>query len=430
MFLYNLLAWLLLPLAFVKLWWRGRKDPGYRQRWRERLTLSFPKFNKPVIWFHAVSVGETIAARPLIEALLSQYGDSHQVLLTNGTLNGSRCTQKLFGDRVQHCYLPYDVLALVKRFVTHIQPCLAMLMETEVWPNMMKVLNSHHIPVLLVNARLSDKSQRAYSRLAGFFKPVFASFSAIAAQAASDAARFVTVGADPLKVHVVGNVKFNLQVSDEVLTKAREWRDCLPHEKVWLAASTHEGEEELIFDAFQRVSQVLPQLRLWIAPRHPERGAAVIKQAEKYGLTVMRRSQMQAADLTGLAASTVMMIDSIGELLSFYAVADVAFVGGSLITRGGHNILEPAAVGTPIMVGPSMYNFATIFDQFQAAQALMLVQNSDDMVAQLTQLLRDPAYGAAVSQRASACFLAEQQALAAHMALIAPYLACQRTENR
>lgn len=422
MWIYNSVAWVLVPLAFIKLWWRGRHDTAYRQRWSERVARDLPAFTRPVIWFHAVSVGETIAAQPFVEALLTQYGTTHQVLLTNSTVNGSRCTEKLFGQRVQHCYLPYDAYGLTRRFLNHVKPCVVMLMETEVWPNMAHLLQARHIPLILVNARLSAKSARGYQRLAWLFTPVFASFAHIAAQALADAQRFIDTGAQRSHVSVAGNLKFNLHVSDDILQKAQVWREYLPTQKVFLAASTHEGEEVIVLDAFIQARLTQPELRLWLAPRHPERREQVTQMVEKYGLTVVRRSQLTPAQLPALTPDTIVLIDTIGELVSFYALADVCLVGGSLGKRGGHNILEPAAVGTPILTGPSMYNFATIFAQFSEAQALRVVTDKDTLAAQLQDVLSQPAVATELADRARQCFMAEQQALPAHMAIVAPYL--------
>lgn len=420
--LYQAVTGLMVPLAFIKLWWRGRQDKAYRMRWSERLARNLPVLTQPVIWFHAVSVGETIAAKPLIEALLARYGATHQLLITNGTVNGSRCTEKLFADRVRHCYLPYDAYGLMQRFFDHVKPVLGMVMETEVWPNMARVLQARNIPLILVNGRLSAKSAKGYQRLAGLFKPVFASFAHIAAQAPADAERFIESGALRERVSVAGNLKFNLDVSDDVLQKAQAWRDVLPTQKIFLAASTHEGEEVIVLDAFVKARETMSELRLWLAPRHPERREAVTQLAEKYGLTVVLRSQLKPEQLPELAANTVVVIDTIGELVSFYALADVCLVAGSFGKRGGHNILEPAAVGTPILTGPGMYNFATIYEQFTQAQALRVVTDKDSLAWQLQDVLSDPNVAAGLSERARQCFMAEQQALPAHMAILAPYL--------
>lgn len=422
LFLYRVLTLILWPLAFVKLWWRGRQDKAYRQRWSERIAWRLPTFHKPVIWLHVVSVGETIAAKPLIEALLTRYGDSYELLITNSTVTGSACTQRLFKDRVQHCYLPYDVVFFSERFVHRVKPALALMMETEVWPNVVLALSKRRIPLLLVNARLSEKSLRAYRRFAAFFKPIFQGFSAIAAQAEADAERFRQLSALPQRVHVAGNLKFNLDVKADVWTQAQQWRAGLNQEKIWLAASTHEGEEEMVLHAYQTVSAEYPQLRLWLAPRHPNRVDSIEQLIKKYGFQVVKRSHLTPQQVPTLTAQQVVLIDTLGELLCFYAVADLALVGGSLIARGGHNILEPAAVETPIITGPSMYNFATILAQFQAANALWVAEDTAALIPYLRQWLSDPAAATAMAQRAKHCFLAEQQALTKHMALIEQYL--------
>lgn len=416
--LYHLVTVLLVPLAFIKLAWRSRKHADYRERWGERIAWRMPHFSKPVIWLHAVSVGETIAAKPLIEALLAQYGADYEILITNGTVTGSACSQRLFGARIKHCYLPYDMQVLTSRFVSQVKPVLAMMMETEVWPNLQKTLSAQKIPTLLVNARLSAKSERAYLRLAGFFQPVFAGFACIAAQAPEDATRFKRVGASNVKV--VGNLKYNVQVPEDIHAQAAPFRQLCPGQKIWLAASTHEGEETLILAAFAVLQRQFPDLRLWLAPRHPDRCGQVAKMALATQASVCLRSQLTAASV--VPGDAVVIIDTLGELLLFYAMADFTFVGGSLIIRGGHNILEPAAVGTPIMTGPNMYNFATITEQFNQAGAMLTVNNTEEIVQAVTRLLTESELATNLSERATACFLAEQQALNAHMQIIQSFL--------
>ncbi len=417
---YSLLAIILIPCALIKLWWRGRNDIGYRQRWAERLAIQFPSFSKPVIWFHAVSVGETIAAKPLLEALLDRYGANYELLITNGTLTGSRCSQALFAHRVKHCYLPYDGGLLSRRFIKNVKPILAMMMETEVWPSILDALYQANIPTLLINARLSAKSARAYQRFGVFFKPLFAGFSCIAAQASADAARFIAVGADAKCVKIAGNIKFNVDVPAELRAKAQQWRQALAPQMIWLAASTHEGEEAVILKVYQQLRGEFPNLRLWLAPRHPARCEQIAQLALGVTNTVVLRSALD--DITALSNDAILIIDTLGELLFFYAVADIALVGGSLGTRGGHNILEPAAVGTLIMTGPNMHNFATIFEQFKVADALVVVHDEATMVAELTRLLKQPELCQAMRERATRCFLSEQQALATHLAIIDNYL--------
>ena len=418
--LYQLLTYLLVPCALVKLWWRGRADSAYRARWAERLALRLPHFTKPVIWLHAVSVGETIAVRPLVDALLARYGSTHEILITNGTVNGSRCTLKQWGTSVVHCYLPYDVGFLSSRFVKRVKPVLAMMMETEVWPNVLRALYRHNIPTLLINARLSERSQKAYARAASFFKPIFAGFSCIAAQAPTDGERFISLGAEPACVKIAGNLKFNVDVPAELKATAEKWRMSWQHKFIWLAASTHPGEEELILAAYARLKPHFPQLCLWIAPRHPERCDTVVKLASSFSSAVHLRSTINEAAV--LAEDAIVVIDTLGELLLFYALADMALVGGSFGERGGHNILEPAAVGTAIMTGPGMYNFAAIFEQFKTAEALMVVEDSEAMVAGMTRVLTEVDFSRTLQEHATACFLAKQQALANHLAIIDNYL--------
>jgi 3-deoxy-D-manno-octulosonic-acid transferase len=354
---YNLLLWLFLPLIVVRLAYRGLRNRAYWQRIPERFGFVQRLSDASVIWIHAVSVGEARAAAPLVRALADRYPEA-RILVTTMTPTGSATVTSLFGDRVAHCYVPYDYPFAVRRFLRRARPRVALIMETELWPNLFRACRARGIPLLVSNARLSEGSMRRYLRVASLARATVQLVNVVAAQSAADARRFEAIGADPARVAVTGSIKFELALPASLFESAQVLRADWGRERpVWIAASTHEGEEEFMLAAFKTLQRRWPTLLLVLVPRHPERFAAVVKLARRDGFNVAQRSQ-QAAVLD--ASVEVLIGDTMGELQLFFAAGDVAFVGGSLVATGGHNLLEPAAVGVPTVFGPHMFNFAEI----------------------------------------------------------------------
>jgi 3-deoxy-D-manno-octulosonic-acid transferase len=406
--LYTGLLYLLLPLALLRLYWRGRRDPGHRQRWRERLGWIAPLPEPGCLWLHAVSVGETRAALPLIRAL--RDADPHRsILVTTTTLTGSRQVQEALGDQVQHVYAPYDLPGAVRRFLHRTQPRLAIIMETELWPNLLHQCVAAGIPTLIANARLSERSMRGYARISWLTQPMLYDLTLIAAQSEADAERFRALGAP--RVAVTGNLKYDLALPDELPEQGRQLRRERFGENrpVWIAASTHLGEDVQVLDAFARLRESWPELLLLLVPRHPEWFDGVAELCRQRGFSVTRRSTGQSCP----AETAVFLGDSMGELLQFYAAADLAFVGGSLVPTGGHNVLEPALLGLPTLFGPHMFNFTEAGERLLRAGAAWPVGSAAELAAAVNRLLADPALSRDAGQRGRAVVERHRGALAA-----------------
>ncbi len=383
--LYTALLYLLLPLVLLRLLWRSLRDPGYRRRWRERLgRVPWPPLESS-LWIHAVSVGEVQAAQPLIRWLCRRYPELPKVITTT-TPTGSRRVRELFGDQVRHVYLPYDIPRFLARFLDATRPRLALMIETEIWPNLLDACERRGLPCILANARLSERSARGYGRFGAFTRDTLRRFAVIAAQGGSDAERFVALGADPDRVQVTGSIKFDLHLPaslhEEAQVLRRLWGSDRP---VWVAASTHEGEDEPLLDAHQRVLAQLPGALLVLVPRHPERFARVGALVEKRGLRLVTRSGGRPCG----PDTQVFLGDSMGELPTFLAAADAAFVGGSLVEHGGHNLLEPAALGIPVAFGPHVFNFAEISRMLVQQEAALEVRDGEELARVLTGWLQD-----------------------------------------
>ncbi|HEX5341309.1 MAG TPA: 3-deoxy-D-manno-octulosonic acid transferase, partial [Duganella sp.] len=350
---YSLMWWLALPLVLTRLWLRGRKEPGYRQHWAERLGFygrAAAPAAGPTLWVHAVSVGETRAAEPLVDALLAEYPQS-RIILTHMTPTGRATGKALFarhGERLLQSYLPYDTGSMVSRFIRHFQPSVCILMETEVWPNLIAVCNARKVPVVLANARLSERSLRKATRLGSLLLNAARGISLVAAQTEADAQRVRSLGVQ--RVEITGSIKFDVVVPEAALAIGAALRAAIGQRPVLLCASTREGEEELILQAFENARAMLPaDVLLLIVPRHPQRFDEVEKMIAARGLKEQRRS---ALPLDGsVLQAEVLLGDSMGEMFAYYAACDVAFVGGSLMPLGGQNLIEPAALGKPILIG-------------------------------------------------------------------------------
>lgn len=384
--LYSLLFYLLTPLIVIRLLWRGYRAPAYLHRWAERFGFTPSLAGKAVIWVHAVSVGEVQASLPLVKALLSHY-PNYKVLLTTMTPTGSAQVQKSLGNQVAHCYLPYDLPAAVNRFLQRIQPQFGIILETELWPNLLYQCQRRKIPVVLANARLSERSAQGYSRLGALSRDMLSSLILIAAQGIADGERFIALGALPERVHVIGNLKFELKFPADLQTQGvalrRQWGEQRP---IWIAASTHEGEEEQILAAFKQAQLAYPAILLVLVPRHPERFSRVQYLCQRQGFTTQRRSEQQACD----PVTEIFIGDSMGELPLFFAASDVAFLGGSLVPVGGHNPLEPAALGRAVILGPHTFNFTEINQQLLKAGAATQIQTTQELGQAVLRYLNEP----------------------------------------
>lgn len=383
---YTILLYLLAPVVLLRLAWRGIRSPAYLRRWKERFGFIEPALGERVIWLHAVSVGEVQAAEPLIRRLLEDYSD-YSLLITTVTPTGSARVLELFGDEVAHVYAPYDLPGTVTRFLDRVQPHLAIVMETELWPNLFHACSHAGVPLLLVNARLSEKSLRRYRRVAGLVRQTLQQVTMIAAQTDADAERFRRLGAHADRVIVSGNLKFDQGLPADIRVRATAMRnDWGVDRPVWIAASTHEGEDELLLDVQRRLRKSLENPLLVIVPRHPERFERVADACRKHGLvTVLRSERRSCSDRV-----QVFVGDSMGELMLFYAAGDVAFVGGSLVPHGGHNMLEPAAMGLPVVSGPHVFNFALIAELLTAAGACEIVHGPAELAKVVGRWLQDP----------------------------------------
>lgn len=423
---YSLAWWLALPLVLLRLWRRGAKEHGYRQHWAERLGFYGPPLAGPrILWLHAVSVGETRAAQPLIDALLAAYPD-HTILLTHMTPTGRAAGGALFaqhGARVVQSYLPYDTGWMVRRFLRHFRPRVCVLMETEVWPNLVAQCVAQQVPVALVNARLSARSLRKAHRFSTLMMQAARGLSCVAAQTGADAARLRQLGA--ADVQVTGSIKFDVTPPPAALAAGRALRARIGARPVLLCASTREGEEALILDAFAAASAALPaDALLLIVPRHPQRFDQVAHLIEAHGLTLQRRSRWGVGPEAGVLAPEVRVLlgDSMGEMFVYYAASDVAFIGGSLLPLGGQNLIEACALGKPVLIGPHTFNFGAVTEQAIAAGAAQRVTNAADMLRQARALLCNAAAMAAGGGHAQAFALQHRGATERTMDLLQPLL--------
>lgn len=420
-FLYTLTMYLLTPVILYRLAARGLKYRRYFSRWRERFGFFPDPGLRNSIWVHAVSVGEVNAALPMIEALMRAYADAPFVV-TTVTPTGSERVQKLFGDRVFHVYLPYDLPASVKRFIDRVQPRLAVIMETEIWPNLFITCRERGIPIVVTNARLSERSLRGYGPVRPLARRAIRCASFVAAQSPTDAERLRTLGAAVTRLAVVGNLKFDMEVpaslTETGVALRESWGTRRP---VWIAASTHEGEEMPVLKAHTAVLQRFPDALLLIVPRHPERFRAVAAACRSLGFATRTRSEDVSAD----ERCQCFVVDTMGELLHFYAAADIAFVGGSLEPIGGHNVLEPAALGRPVIVGPYTFNTEEVTDSLIAAHAVRRIGNAEELGATVIRLLANDGERDAMSEAAHAVLARERGAVERTLRIVGQVLANQ-----
>jgi len=396
-FIYSLVFCLLLPVILVRLMIRARKAPAYGERWLERFGIFKVKKSKAVgtelqkkdaIWFHTVSVGEFIAAIPLIEQVMAAY-PNRPIVITTTTPTGSDQVKKRFanelGKRLTHVYLPYDLPWFLSAFLRRVKPQLLIILETELWPNLIHSCNKYGTRVLVANARLSEKSAKGYGKLAKLSAQMLANIDCLAVQNATDGQRFLDLGLKASNMEVTGSIKFDLTIKDELIAQGQAWREQWgAQRKVVIVASTHQGEDEIALTAFQALLSTDPSALLVVVPRHPERFDNVAQLIEAQGLQLARRSQ--ASQLN--SQTQVLLVDTMGELMQFLAASDVCIMGGSYVENGGHNPLEPAALSVPILMGPSQFNFLLICQQLEQAGGLQTVA-AEQLAASLTQWLQD-----------------------------------------
>jgi 3-deoxy-D-manno-octulosonic-acid transferase len=411
---YSVAWWLGLPLAAAYLLWRSARQPAYRQGWAHRFGLAYPPTaDGPLIWIHAVSVGETMAARPIVERLLAAC-PGHRILLTHMTPTGFETGERLFGGRVERCLLPYDVPFAIGRFLRHYRPTLGILVETELWPNLVAGAEAADVPVALVNARLSERSLRKARRIRALVEPALGRLAVVCAQTEGDAARLAALGRDAV---VVGNMKFDLDADATLVERGRTWRpDGRP---VVLAASTRDGEEAAILDAWPDTDALLA-----IVPRHPQRFDEVHRtMARRFGARLARRS---TGGTDGPGASSdgcdALLGDSMGEMYAYYAMADVAILGGSLAPFGGQNLIEACAVGVPVVIGPHTYNFADAAERAIDAGAAIRVGDAKAAIAAALAIAGDPARRDRMRESALSFAAAHRGATARTVARLAPLL--------
>ena len=390
--IYALAWYLALPFVLVRLAWRNRRQRGYLDHLGERFGSYRPRRDGPYIWIHAVSLGETRAAAPLVEALRARY-PSHHMLVTHMTPTGRAASRDTFGDSVERAWLPYDVGFAVRGFLAHYQPAFGVLLETEIWPRLLQEGVKRGIPIVLANGRMSRRSALRYARVPSLTRWAMSNLRGIAAQTEDDARRFARLGGR--SPAVLGNVKFDLSVPDEMLERGREFRSRIGQRMVWLAGSTREGEEMLLLDAFFG-STAGPEVLFAIVPRHPQRFDEVASLAESKGFKVARRSDEAPID----AATRVLVGDSIGEMLAYYAAADIVIMGGSLLDFGGQNLIEACAVGRPVIVGPHTYNFSEASKGAIAAGAALRVRDSYEAMQAAALLASDTARREAMGKKA------------------------------
>ncbi len=379
--LYSLLCYLIFPIILLRLLWRSRHNKSIREHWQQRfgfVTLS----QSPRLWVHAVSVGETIAAKPLVDALLTDY-PNYNLLISNTTATGFQTSQRLFGDRVEHCYFPYDINSAVTRFLNRTKPALLIIMETEIWPNLLHQCHERNIPVLIANARLSQRSTKGYARILPLIKSTLNCVTTIACRSALDVDNFKKLGAMPKQLEIAGNIKFDVFTEPQINPDSALKKQLGTTRNIWVAASTHSGEDEIILDCYRQLKVLHPELILVLVPRHPERFESVFKLCEGSDFICQRRSAQQPFTKD----CEIILGDSMGEMTYWYASADIVFLGGSMVETGGHNPLEATIYGVPVVSGPAIFNFHDVYELLCDAGIAWISQNPKTLLNKLQELL-------------------------------------------
>ncbi len=416
-FLYNLLSYVaLIPYAGLFVF-RSIVNRAYRQNLAQRFGFAYPTIDAS-IWVHAVSVGEVQAALPLIRTLKERY-PRKRLLVTTVTPTGAMRVKAAFGDSVEHSYIPFELPFAIKRFFSAVNPKAALIMETEIWPNLYRACDDREIPLILVSARISPRSVPGYKRLLPLIRETLSYGIIIAAQSQSDAERFLALGANPERTSVMGNIKFDVDLPEGTREAGLRLRqESIGDRPVWIAASTHRGEEQLVLDAHEALLEQHPDLLLILVPRHPERFADVRHMIEKRGLVVVSRSDGQSCD----ASTQVFLGDTMGEMPIFFAASDVSFIAGSLVPIGGHNLLEPAAQGLPIITGPHNFNAQEVADLFVSSGACRLVRDRHELAATVGELLVSPDLRDTLGKNARSLLEQNRGALARLLVLLEPLL--------
>ena len=414
--IYAILTYLLLP-PYAMYWVvRGVVNRSYWDRFRQRFGFGFPTLPEGSLWVHAVSVGEVQASVPLVRELRRRF-PSREILLTTVTPTGAAHVRKVFGDTVHHCYIPFETPSAVNSFFAATKPSLALVMETEIWPNLYHACGQRNVPLVLVSARISPRSVERYRKLLPLFREALSHGILIAAQGAADARRFLSLGANPARTWIVGNIKFDYELPADLAANGTEFRrDYIGDRPVWIAASTHEGEEELALAAHRAVLEAVPDAVLMLVPRHPERFAAVAAIIEKSGFRYQRRTEHRRL----ASGDQVLLGDTMGELTLFYAASDVAFVGGTLVPVGGHNLLEPGALGRPVITGPHLFNTQEIADLFSDVGASRLVHDAGELAAAVIPLLQEPEIARELGRKGKQVVTTNRGALKRLMVLLNP----------
>lgn len=401
--LYNFLLVILLPAVLLRLLWRSRLNPGYAKRISERFGFYSTPYRQGDIVIHAVSVGETVAAAPLIERLLQ----THSLTVTSTTPTGSARVKALFGDRVQHVYLPYDYPFALRSFFKTFKPSRLILMETEWWPNVFAEAKKAGVELCMANARLSERSFKGYSRMGSLFRPMAESLIKVCAQTQSDAQHFIQLGVPASRVEVTGNIKFDLKVDPALFDRSNELKSSFHDRPVWIAASTHAGEEALVLQTTETLLKQFPNLLTIIVPRHPERFEVFYQALHKAGLKIARRSDHETVQ----AQTQVYYGDTMGDLLLLYGAAQVAFVAGSFVPAGGHNMLEAAAMRCAIVMGPHLENVSTQAKNLVQAQGMIVVKSPGELTSVVGDLIRSPQKRAEIVEHASEFLLKNRGAV-------------------
>jgi 3-deoxy-D-manno-octulosonic-acid transferase len=405
---YSGLFYLLIPFILVRLIWRSIKAPAYRCRWNERFGLYSKKSSQNVIWFHAVSVGEAEALFPLAKQIQQQYPEA-KLLITTTTPTGSARVKSVMHESVEHVYLPYDIPCAVSRFMQHFKPKIVVIMETEIWPNLFVHCGKNEIPLYIVNARLSEKSARGYQKLPSLIAQALAQVRLIATQTRDDAQRFIAIGAKSETVRTLGNIKFDVEVSRDIIEQGLVLKaDLFGGRFVWLIASTHKDEEAIFLEIYKEIKQKIPELLLVIVPRHPERFGEVKKLCEQNQLAAVMRTFGESCH----QHTDVYLADTMGELKMLYVASDAAFVGGSMVPVGGHNILEALAVGTPVLFGPHMANFKEIAEGVLRQDSAIQCRDKSEIVNAIITLHADLAYRQLLAEKGKAFIRQNQGAIA------------------
>ena len=384
-YLYSFLLYAALPWVFLRLWLKGRRSPGYRHHWRERLGYLDSRFSG-AIWVHAVSVGEMRAAAPLIRALRKRYPD-HPLVVTTTTPTGRLTAEQLYGQDISCCYLPYDVPGATRRFLAALKPALGIILEVEIWPNLYAAVRSQAVPLYLVNARLSDQSYRGYKRLKSLMRTTLGSITHVAAQTQYDRDRFLDLGMPADKVSVAGNLKLDAGLPADFPACVDSLRARLKSGRpVWVAGSTHDGEETIALDVHTRLLEQVADALLILVPRHPERSSDVARMCQSKGVSCKIYSEVESLE----REAQVLIVDQLGLLVYCYGIAEAAFIGGSLVDHGGHNPVEAVLAGVPLITGPGIGNCQALYAQLLEAGAAHSVATGDELFATLQGLLSEP----------------------------------------